>query len=73
MRHLQRLELGQLLVAAERRNHLPQAVEGVVQAIHSAPLPGVGCETALLQYVATHRLGRLSAALCVAASVSRYS
>lgn len=44
--HLERLGLGQLLVALQVRDDAPQTVEGDVEAEHPSPLPGVGCEAA---------------------------
>lgn len=46
--HLQGLVLGQLLVVVEGRDNVAQLVEGVVQPVHPAPLPGVGRQPPLL-------------------------
>lgn len=44
LRHLQRLGLGQLLVALQVRDNAPEPVEGDVEAEHPLPLPRVGSE-----------------------------
>lgn len=44
LRHLQRLRLGQLLVALQVWDDAPEAVEGDVEAEHPLPLPRVGSE-----------------------------
>ena len=48
LRHLQRLELGQFAIAAQRRHHFTQTFEGVVQAVHASTFTGVGCQASLL-------------------------
>lgn len=58
LRHLQRLELGELLVAADGGNDLPKAVEGLVQTVHPATLPSIRCQPPLPQDVLRHRLRR---------------
>lgn len=47
-RHLQGLVLGQLLVVIEGRDNIAKLVEGVIQPVHPASLPGVGRQPPLL-------------------------
>lgn len=43
--HLQRLELGQLPVVAQRRNYISQSIECIIQTIHSSSFSCVRCYT----------------------------
>lgn len=47
LRHLEGLELGELVVGAEGGYDLSEPVEGLVEAVHSAPLAGVRREPPL--------------------------
>lgn len=49
--HLQRLELRQFPVVAERRHDVPQTVEGVVQTVHPPSFAGVRRQPALLHHL----------------------
>ena len=51
LRHLQRLELGQFAIAAQRRHHFSQFLERVVQTVHPATFAGIGRQPALLHRI----------------------
>ena len=49
LRHLQRLELGQLVVAAEVGDDFPESLEGVIEAVHATTFAGVGGDATFTQ------------------------
>lgn len=49
LRHLQGLELAELVIGAEARHDLAQLIEGVVQAVHSTSLTRIRGETPALE------------------------
>ena len=49
LRHVQRLNLGHLLLGGQIRYHLTQPLKRIVQAVHAFPLAGVGRLAALLK------------------------
>ena len=56
--HLQGLVLGQLLVVVEGRDNVAKLVEGVIQPVHPASLPGVGRQPPLLLHAVHLFAGR---------------
>lgn len=58
--HLERLELGEFTVAAQRGNDLAQSLESVVQTVHASAFPGVCCQSTLFHYLDRRYLGRAS-------------
>lgn len=57
LRHLQRLILGQLVIAAQIGDDLAQPLERVVEAVHAAPLACVGGDPPPLQHRRRRRPG----------------
>uniref|UniRef100_A0AAG5DV85 Uncharacterized protein n=1 Tax=Anopheles atroparvus TaxID=41427 RepID=A0AAG5DV85_ANOAO len=63
LRHLERFELGQLPVVPERRYHISQPIERIVETVHPPALACIRRKAALFHHLRLDDADRLTAAL----------